>query len=115
MLWYGNQWVSDKWKYAYSIILIMQKYNSHASCTVCSANWAFHHPNLLTKLFFCSLNDFCFKKVDFLKAKIILGLTEIKTMHQNIVQVKYKAANESNKTDLIFFFWTQISGLEILK
>ena len=50
-----------------------------------------------------------------MKAKIILGLTEIKAMHQNIVQDKNKAAKESNKTDLIFFFRTQTSGLEILK
>ena len=78
-------------------------------------NWAFHHPYLLIRLFFCSFNEFCFKKVDFSKAKIILGLTEIKTMHQNIVQVKYKAVKESNKTDLIFLFRTQTLGLEIFK
>ena len=45
-------------------------------------NRANHHPYLLIRLFFCSLNDFCFKKVDFLKAEIIIGLAEIKTMHQ---------------------------------
>ena len=37
---------------------------------------------ILIRLFFCSLSDFCFKKMDFLKAEIIIGLTEIKTMHQ---------------------------------
>ena len=39
-------------------------------------------PYLLIKLFSCSLNDFRFIKVDFLKAEIILGLNENKTMHQ---------------------------------
>ena len=28
--------------------------------------------------FFCSINEFCFKKVAFLKAEIIIGLTKIK-------------------------------------
>ena len=37
---------------------------------------------ILIRLFFCSLSDFCFKMMDFLKAEIIIGLTEIKTMHQ---------------------------------
>ena len=39
-------------------------------------------PYLQIRLFFCSFNDFCLKKVDFLKAEIIIGLAEIKTMHE---------------------------------
>ena len=62
--------------------LIVQKCNSHASSPICSAKLS--QPSTLptNKALFCSLNDFCFKKVDFLKAQIIIGLATIKTMHQ---------------------------------
>ena len=35
----------------------------------------------IIRLYFSSLDDFCFKKMDFLKAEIIIGLTGIKTKY----------------------------------
>ena len=71
-------------------------------------NWANHYLYLLIRLFFRSLNDFSFKKVDFLKAQIIIGLAEIKKKCiKNILQVTYIAAKVSNITGLIFFFRAQ--------
>ena len=67
--------------------------------------WANNHFLPINKAFFCKLNDFCFKKVDFLKAEIIKGpITEIKTIHRKRkLHATYIAGKLSIKTGLIFF------------
>ena len=83
--------------------LKVQKCNSHASNPICSAKRSQPSPYLLIRLFFCSLNDFVFKKVDFLKAEIIIGLTETKTMHQKHItsHIHSSQGTQQNRPDTL--------------
>ena len=60
----------------------MQNCNSHDSHPNmwCKTEPTINHYQLI-RLYFSSLDDFCFKKMDFLKAEIIIGLTGIKTKY----------------------------------
>ena len=65
-------------------------------------------PYPLIGLFFCSLDDFCFKKMDFFDSWNYYRTYWLNKSIKSIQQVTYIEARIFNKTCLIFLFRTQI-------